>query len=241
MGKAPKISEHLKRAAARAREGLAAKRTSLINAFQSRSTSPGPSSSHSTSPALSGLPDNDLGCSATVGLTLDNPICIDEADDDGPSLQPLNSQHREAEKSPEGLNGANTAAGEKELDSESILEICSWDGTVNHNVNNCDSDLEADWCDVDDKGDGSDSDDEVVELEGQELVKSLGEKLNAELDALEKMSLYQQVNRKISAKEWVKAESNRALGYTGHSKKTQQRHAREARSKEVIDAKLRKS
>lgn len=105
--------------------------------------------------------------------------------------------------------------------------VCDWDGTVNV------PDRE-EWLDEDDE-------DEITALEGDELVESLGKKFNAELDELEKFTAYLEINRGVSSKEWKKTESNRKLGYTRNSKKTKQRHARDAHKKEVTDSKLRKT
>ena len=106
-----------------------------------------------------------------------------------------------------------------EVGSDSEYD-CDYEGGVNCQW----SDTEYDGTD----SEWSDSDgDSLAELDGDELEANLRE-LREEVEALGAPSKYAQIATKKSALEWKKAEGNRALGYTGNSKCTQQRKAKEA-------------
>jgi hypothetical protein len=120
-----------------------------------------------------------------------------------------------------------------ETDSESERG-CGYMGGVNHQFSDTgyDSGAESEWLGA--RGSGSDdSEDSVVELEGDELEENLRElrKIEAHAIALEAFPKYGQIVMKKSASEWKKAEKNRALGYTGNSQRTQQRRAKEVRDR----------
>jgi hypothetical protein len=107
-----------------------------------------------------------------------------------------------------------------EVDSDSEYD-CGYEGGVNCQW----SDTEYDGTD----SEWSDSDgDSLAELDGDELEANLRE-LREEVEAPGAPSKYAQISTKKSALEWKKAEGNRAMGYTGNSKRTQQRKAKEAR------------
>jgi hypothetical protein len=80
-------------------------------------------------------------------------------------------------------------------------------------------------------GDYSDTE-SLEELEGDELEANLSE-LRAGIIAPTK---YEQVMQPKLAEGWKKAEQNRSLGYTGHSQRTQERRANEARKKKIFNA-----
>ncbi|TFK32289.1 hypothetical protein BDQ12DRAFT_671177 [Crucibulum laeve] len=94
-------------------------------------------------------------------------------------------------------------------DGESNNEVCNWTGSVNNHLENDPKD----WIDLSSDMD-SDLDDEIEELEGEELWKSLEAQMAHEAVVLEAAS-YWKLSRNISPKEWHKAEMNRGLGYTG--------------------------
>ncbi|KAJ7616728.1 hypothetical protein B0H17DRAFT_1152613 [Mycena rosella] len=103
-------------------------------------------------------------------------------------------------------------------------EECSWNGTVNHAAM---SDSESDWKSAPD-GD-SDSDSDLSELEGTDLINSLENELEQEIAALAFMTPYQELTQPISSKDWKKAERNRALGYSGLSDRVIRRKKQEKR------------
>lgn len=91
--------------------------------------------------------------------------------------------------------------------------------------------------------DESQDEDEIIELQGEELVKSLRGQMEAEI-ALERQHSKEGLGvlmQKIDGQEWEKAESKRSLGYNGLSKRTERRHRQAAREKEVQDEKMRNS
>jgi len=77
-------------------------------------------------------------------------------------------------------------------------------------------------------------------LEGEELKANLQE-LRAELQELVAPTCYEDIAQPRSIKEWWKMEKNRAFGYNGHSKRTQQRRDKEAREGQALRAKARAS
>jgi hypothetical protein len=118
-------------------------------------------------------------------------------------------------------------------DSESD---CGYTGGVNYHDFDSDSDeyepgTDEDW---------SDSDDSLVEFEGDELENNLRE-LREELDALAAPSKYDLITGAKTNQEWKGAEKKRRLGYTGNSQRTKQRHAKAAREREIIQKKAKDS
>src|ERR1700720_2718634 len=106
------------------------------------------------------------------------------------------------------------------IDSESDTD-CDYNGGVNCRPDSDDEndrDCSDDWSDSEE---GS-----LVEFEDDDLGG-----LRAELNDLGVTLPYDHVMENKSAKDWRKVESNRALGYTGTSKCTQQRRAKEARDR----------
>jgi hypothetical protein len=94
------------------------------------------------------------------------------------------------------------------------------------------TDSGSDWCDSDA--------DSLSEFEGEGLEANLQE-LREELEALGAPVEYHGIRAPRSAKEWKKIEGNRALGYTGHSQRTQQRKAKEAREQTAMREEARES
>lgn len=78
----------------------------------------------------------------------------------------------------------------------------------------------------------------LLELEGDELEANLQE-LRAEFEDLH--TKYEHVMQMKSTEDWKKAENNRGLGYTGNSRHTQQRKAKDAREREAFCAEARTS
>ncbi|KAJ7717755.1 hypothetical protein B0H14DRAFT_2643503 [Mycena olivaceomarginata] len=68
---------------------------------------------------------------------------------------------------------------------------------------------------------GADSDSDLSELEGPDLVESLKNQLEQEIAALSHATPYERIKAPISSTHWKKAESNRGLGYTGNSDRNQ--------------------
>ncbi|KAJ6565078.1 hypothetical protein B0H10DRAFT_2239222 [Mycena sp. CBHHK59/15] len=149
-----------------------------------------------------------------------------------PDLSAAEDAPQEEEKTPvQGPRHSIPDFPESELpDLEPVSDSdgdneCSWDGGVNHIV----SESEKDWKPAaDEEGIGSDPD--LSELEGPELVESLHHQLEREVAALDRATPYEKINQPMSAKNWKKVEANRALGYTGHSERTNRRRAKEERS-----------
>lgn len=121
-----------------------------------------------------------------------------------------------------------------DLEPEDDDEICTWAGGVN---NHLEDDLEG-WIDL---SEDSDDDDEIEELEGDELRESLESQMAREAETILEAAVYQKLMRKITPKEWKKAELNRGLGYNGQSERSQQRRKKNAREKEFRDKQSRKS
>jgi hypothetical protein len=109
------------------------------------------------------------------------------------------------------------------IEADSDDQDCRYMGGVDYQFSGTeyDSGQESEW------SDGSESDEEsLVELEGDELEANLHKLRQAQ--ALEAFLKYAQIVMNKSASEWKKAEKNRALGYTGNSKCTQQWREKEA-------------
>jgi hypothetical protein len=96
---------------------------------------------------------------------------------------------------------------------------CGYEGGVNCSWSNLDSE---DYSDAD----------SLEELEGEELEANLNE-LRAELKELGIPTKYDQFIELKTAKDWKEAEKNCTLGYTGHSKQTQEQRAKEGRDREA--------
>ncbi len=131
-------------------------------------------------------------------------------------------------------------------DSESV---CSWEGGV-ESWSDAESDL-AEWIDdnnlrgSDDNpecgsGDGTTEDEEVIELEGDELHKSLE---RSECRRQERLrSAYDVLMREMSAKDWKKAEHTKRMGvYTGQSARTKRHRKLLATEDAKKDAKTRET
>ena len=146
--------------------------------------------------------------------------------------------------SPSSTDLANTIAGAPSANQSPVLswdsaafdndEECHWDGRISHIPSDSDSDSEFTW------STGSDTEEEFSELEGDELVGSLQKQLEAEIKMLRQPTPYELITKSRTAKEWVKAESNRSLGYNGLSERTKRRNDQQARAKEKVDAVTRK-
>lgn len=128
-------------------------------------------------------------------------------------------------------------------ESFSSDEECSWQGGVNH----IPTDSEWEVAESNSTSDsGSDEGSELEELEGAELLNSLQREMEM-VDSLvpaagRTPTAYELLDpRKLTAKDWKKAESNRHLGYNGLSGRTQRRKEQQAREKAESDAQLRKS
>jgi hypothetical protein len=76
---------------------------------------------------------------------------------------------------------------------------------------------------------------EVLDLEGEELLKSLGLRLEKELELLTMPTSYEKI-QDGTAQRWAKAETNRNLGCNGLSARTRRRQEQKARSKDKSDA-----
>lgn len=88
------------------------------------------------------------------------------------------------------------------LDSDSSDDECGWDGTVNH-VPTSESDSDSDF----EPGSSTDTDSEsdtieVSDLEGEELLKSLGLRLEKELELLTTSTPYEKI-QDGTAQRWA--------------------------------------
>ncbi|KAG6822089.1 hypothetical protein H0H92_015339, partial [Tricholoma furcatifolium] len=119
-------------------------------------------------------------------------------------------------------------------------DCTSWTGGVNHEESDLESDVEEDreWQDTE-------SDDEVIELEGPELVDGLRQKweLRQKNQVTEytetKLTAYTYLMAKKTNKEWTKAEAQRGLGYTGLSDRRKREINKELHDKEAKDKIIR--
>ena len=103
---------------------------------------------------------------------------------------------------------------------------CGYTGGVDCSISDTESDSE--WID---SGSG-DSDGSISEFCGQELEENLRE-IREEVEVLHAASPYALIMGKKLKKDWRKVERNRALGYTGNSVRSKQRHAKDAREREL--------
>jgi hypothetical protein len=110
-------------------------------------------------------------------------------------------------------------------DAESQAESdCGYDGGVNMNLSDSDEDG-TDWTDSDEES--------LSEFSGEELERNLQE-LRKEAEALWEPEVNWKLMERKSSKDWEKAEKNRALGYTGLSDRTRQRHEKQARDRAAL-------
>ena len=114
---------------------------------------------------------------------------------------------------------------------ESDDEICSWTGGVNNHIT---KEMQDDPLFISDTS----SDEDLSELEGDELRNSL--KAQA-LRVKGKPVPYHQIMQPRSSAQWRKVESNRSLGYNGHSSRTKRREAQFARAKAIEDERTQNS
>ncbi|KIK17978.1 hypothetical protein PISMIDRAFT_14707 [Pisolithus microcarpus 441] len=96
-------------------------------------------------------------------------------------------------------------------EAEAALE-CDWDGSINHHGDMMEYSMTG----------SNDLELEVQELEGKELLQSLGLQIMNEQKLLTALTLYKRLWDGITPREWEKAEKNQHLGYNGLSKRTRQ-------------------
>ena len=128
--------------------------------------------------------------------------------------------------------GEGTVGGAGVTDKASEAE-CSWDGTVNYqpepfhssNEGGHEAELSSDESEL-----------EVLELEGKELLQSLGQCITKERELLTPPTPFKRLRIGMSASECEKAEKNRHLGYNDLSARMRQRHEQRACEKETRDA-----
>ena len=128
--------------------------------------------------------------------------------------------------------GEGTVGGAGVTDKASEAE-CGWDGTVNYQPEPFHSSNEGGR---EAEPSSDESEPEVLELEGKELLQSLGQCITKERELLTAPTPFKRLQIGMSASEWEKAEKNRHLGYNGLSAGTRQRHEQRAREKETRDA-----
>ncbi|KII87813.1 hypothetical protein PLICRDRAFT_176579 [Plicaturopsis crispa FD-325 SS-3] len=117
---------------------------------------------------------------------------------------------------------------------------CHWTGSVNDGLP--DTGIAGDDFSESDSEMGSE--DELEELEGEELLDSLGKSMDTvgpEQAASAVRNAFDRLQTSLTPKEWAKAEANRHLGYNGQSARTQRRKDEQARAKERVDAKMRQT
>ena len=110
---------------------------------------------------------------------------------------------------------------------------CGYKGGVNCYWSDSD---DSDFSDLEECSDA----DSLEELEGDELEANLLE-LRTELADLGAPTKYDQITESKLEKDWRKVEQNRALGYNGNSKRTQEQCAKEACNREASRKKARTS
>lgn len=110
-------------------------------------------------------------------------------------------------------------------------------GGVNHNPDNDHSDGCMELLDSD--GDAE----SLCELDGDDLEKNLAALRLSEGGLTESTCTnnWSQIFGKISKEQWEKAESNRALGYNGQSKRSKRRKEKEARERADVNEKMKSS
>jgi hypothetical protein len=123
-------------------------------------------------------------------------------------------------------------------------EVTKWTGGVNHILETDNSDFSWEETSSEEESD-LDSDEPQSDAEDkEEMIERLRRSMEHE-DNLIKCVITVMVEDKLmikrTEKDWKRAESNRSLGYNGHSGRTQRHNNKKARDKEVIDAELRKS
>jgi hypothetical protein len=130
-------------------------------------------------------------------------------------------------------------------DSTSDIECTSWTGGVNH-VFSDSEDEDPSWTDTDTGTESENSDfDDLEELEGEELIKSLQMKCQHELDLeldlkqLATPTPYESLLQTKTPKDWKIVESRRALGYNGRSNRRKREVAQEIREKDARDKVIR--
>ena len=153
------------------------------------------------------------------------------------------SQQLQAAKAREG-RALKRLQIDSNLDTDgesSEVEVTSWTGGVNNHLigfDESDSDFgDTEW-------ESEESEDEVDELEGADLVESLRKELENELNLLKQAAQtpYEKIsNANLTARDWKKAEQNRGLGYNGLASRTQRKHRQDAREKAERDKITRKS
>ena len=148
-----------------------------------------------------------------------------------PSLETEDLAHLTPLASPESdLNDGGIFLDVIEEESEQLLE--------DYGGNSLPGTIEAVTWDAE-----SQDEDDVIELQGEELVESLRCQMEAEVTLERQLSKegLKVLMWKIDAWEWQKAKLKRSLGYNGLSKRTG-RHQRQAVwEKEVQDEKMRNS
>jgi hypothetical protein len=147
--------------------------------------------------------------------------------------QPLTaSDISNADTSSELVHGVDIGS-----DPPSDSEICSWNGGLNHYPSDVEKTTHWD-------SDSESEEDGFSDLEGDELLESLQKVQEKDLKRLEnvsKLTAFDKMSQNLTSEEWKKAESNRHLGYSKGSTRTQRRHDLEARRKEEKDSVIRKT
>lgn len=130
------------------------------------------------------------------------------------------------------LSSTSSTSNGPNLPVEDVLDLdansdwdCGYDGGVNHDMS--EDETEA-WTDED----ASDAE-SLCELEGEELEANL----RMLMTALDEGNVFEALMAKKTAREWEEAESNRGLGYNGHSLRRKQEIAKKA----LEDAATRKA
>ncbi|KAJ7256578.1 hypothetical protein C8J57DRAFT_1235438 [Mycena rebaudengoi] len=188
MGHRAKAVPHRVAAAALAHASRASRRPS------------GSASSRATAPSTTiSLPSTESDFNLT-GSPEASGNCL-PPEPDSHSLPPLNLCHPEAPDS-------------EYIDLEpNEDECCSWDGGVNHSL-----DSDEDWVSAESSDSAeSDSDSDLLELEGEPLVESLRVQMDHEIAELARATPYEEITKGVSHKQWRKAETNRSLGYNGQA------------------------
>ena len=131
----------------------------------------------------------------------------------------------------------NEAVSQVDCVDEAETFECDWDGSVNHQPEDLQPSGEG-GTGYESEASSDESEVEILELEGEELLQSLGRRIAKEQELLTTPTPFERL-KNIPESVWAKAEKNRHLGYNGLSKRTRQWREQKAREKDATDAVLR--
>ena len=121
-------------------------------------------------------------------------------------------------------------------DSDSDIECTSWTGGVIHVFSDSEDEH---WADSDSTSENDSGFDDLEELEGEELIRSLQIKCQHKLDLKQRAKptplAYNGLLHTKTPKDWKMAESKRSMGYNGLSKRRKREVAQKTQETEAKD------